>query len=239
MGFGPRRGRLVQAMARPKAKLLGTSARAGEGCLLGGAVGQGGVMQHDADGAVRLAEEGPGFVHGGDRTLVVGEVDIAHGVGKHAMELDHLIAHHAVFPGLDGKTCVVGIGRIATHEVGQGASFRGPEGLGVDGEGGFEGHRTVWIGVGLIQHLLGRGLRLGEAPAGVGLADRQQTSAPALLRLQYLRFADVGVHAQWRAGLEGVSGQRGAQHQGGDKEAGGEEWGCAEISHGAGRKGWC
>jgi len=87
------------------------------------------VMQHDADFSVRFPHECPGLVHGGQLAAAVSEINIAHADGQFTMELDHLIADGARLPRLDGKTLVVGIGRIAADEIGKRASLGATEGL--------------------------------------------------------------------------------------------------------------
>jgi hypothetical protein len=81
------------------------------------------VVQHDADGAIRLAHEGPSLVDGGYGAFVIGEVRIPLGGGEHAMQRDDLVAHAAGFPRFDGKPFVVGIVGIATNKASQGAGL--------------------------------------------------------------------------------------------------------------------
>jgi hypothetical protein len=45
------------------------------------------------------------------------------------MELDHLIADGARLPRPDGKTLIVGIGRITADEIGKRAGIGATEGL--------------------------------------------------------------------------------------------------------------
>ena len=108
------------------------------------------MVQYDANTAIGLSNKRPSLVDSGESPLLVGKVDIAHGGGKHAVELDHLIADLAGFPRLDGKTFVVGIVGIAPHKIGQGTCLGRSERLRIRGEGRFEGDGPILIGIGLI-----------------------------------------------------------------------------------------
>ncbi len=86
-------------------------------------------MQHDADFTVRLPHECPGLVDDGQLAAVVGEINIAHADCQFTMELDHLIADGAGLPKPDGKTLIVGIGRITANEIGKRPGLGAAEGL--------------------------------------------------------------------------------------------------------------
>lgn len=152
-------------------------------------------MQHDADFSVRLPHECPRFVHGSQLAAAVDEINIAHGDGQIAMQLNHLIADSALLPGLDGKALVVGITGITANKIGQRASLGAPEGLRMLSERGLEGHGSVLIAIGLIEDPAGRCLGRRKTPCGISLGDRQQAVAPALLGIQHLLFGNVAVHA--------------------------------------------
>ena len=152
-------------------------------------------MQHDADFSVRLPHECPRFVHGSKLAAAVDEINIAHGDGQIAMQLNHLIADSALLPGLDGKALVVGITWFPANEIGQRASLGTPEGLRMLSERGFEGHGSVLIAIGLIKDPGCRCFGRRKTPCGISLADRQQAVAPALLGIQHLLFGNVAVHA--------------------------------------------
>ena len=80
-------------------------------------------MQHDADFTVRFPHECPGLIHDGQLAAAVGEINIAHADCQFTMELDHLIADGALLPRPDGKTRIVGIGRITADEIGKRAGL--------------------------------------------------------------------------------------------------------------------
>lgn len=152
-------------------------------------------MQHDADFSVRLPQECPRFVHGSQLAAAVDEINIAHGDGQIAMQLNHLIVDSALLPGLDSKALVVGITWITANEISQRASLGAPEGLRMLSERGFEGHGSVLIAIGLIEDPACRCLGRRKTPCGISLADRQQAVAPGLLGIQHLLFGNVAVHA--------------------------------------------
>jgi len=150
-------------------------------------------MQNDPHRAIALTHEPPGFIHRGHLARCIGEAHIAHGGGVAATELDHMVANLTTAPGLDGKPLVLGEGRIATHEIGDGSSPGGPERLSTGGKRGLEGHRPVLIGIGLIDHRFRRDLGLGIPARAVGGTDVEQPLAPAPLGRHHLSLRDVAV----------------------------------------------
>ena len=173
------------------------------------------MVQYDSYLAIGLSEKSPGLVNSCDSSTLIGKVDIAHGIGKHAVELNYLISHLAGFPRLDCKTFVVWIVRITPHKISQGTYFGGSKSVWNRGEGRFEGNGAILIGVGLVKHLIGRSFGLGESTAPIGVADRQKPSAPGLLSQQHLRLSDICVHAERLPGLKSTAGKWSGQDQSG------------------------
>jgi hypothetical protein len=68
------------------------------------------------------------------------------------------------------------------------------------------------VAIGLIEDFVSRGIGRCETTRGVGLADRKEAIAPALLSVQHLFFCDVVVHAHQLA--VGQSGTRSRNQQG-------------------------
>jgi hypothetical protein len=158
------------------------------------------VVQHDPDGAIGLLHERPGLIDGGGFAGAIHKTNVAHGGGITPVELNHLIDHLTGAPGLEGKTLVVREGGIAPNEIGQSSSAGGAERLRSRGECWLERHRSVLIGIGLINHRLSRGLGLAETTTGVSGADLEQCVAPSLLSSHHLGLGEIAIQHlhRWR-----------------------------------------
>ena len=114
------------------------------------------MMQNDSNFSIWFSHECPGFIHCGQLAAAVDEINIAHGDGQIAMQLNHLIADRAFLPGLDGKAFVIGKTGIPPHEIGQRACLGSPKSLWILGQRWFEGHSSILIAIGLIENLPGQ-----------------------------------------------------------------------------------
>ena len=122
----------------------------------------------------------------------VGQVDVAHGDGDVAVDLDAVLSGVIVVadlhPVLQSKSGVVGKIGVAADEVSQRTGLRRPEGVLAVGQRGLEEDLACVVVVQIGDGLVGDGLVV--TPFGVDLANLHQRIAPRLLGCVYFLLGD-------------------------------------------------
>lgn len=108
------------------------------------------MVQHYADFAVIPLLEAPGLVDRGLLVVPVCQVNLAHGKGHVAVDIDGSVVVVVTFPVLEGEAGVGGIGLVVADEVGQRPFLIDAEGLFASGQGGLEQDRAIVVAVGAV-----------------------------------------------------------------------------------------